>query len=90
METITMVRTGEYYLFRINPEAVKGWKKCFDIRKVAYELARAMLANGCLIGSGELRVGNADAYEYRVYVGYLKKADADMFNSPILEKEWKR
>jgi len=89
MDTLILKGVGVYQVIRINPESVKGFKGRFDIRKMAYELAREMLANGCLIGNGPLKCLTADAYEYRVYVNYMKKADSDLYSSPILEEEWK-
>jgi len=74
MKEITLKQHPLFYEIAILGSAnVRDEIGRIDIRKIAYELAREMLANGCLLDMGAYRALEADEYRYRVYVIYGKK-----------------
>lgn len=79
MNSITLLHTQSFMVFRFNPKNYKDALGKLDIRKVAYLLARDMLANGCVIQDEPLKCAIEDVIEARVYVHYGKKESASIY-----------
>lgn len=75
-----MIDSTAYKVFIFTSEEFKNSKGRFDVRKVAIELAKWMVSNGCIVSQGPLRASNTDTYEYRVFVKYYRNNGMHDFN----------